>query len=86
MKTYIRRIVGTLLALGLLFCVIACDNIVLTEARKVDNSPIDGLQVVTIEGCEYFVVENGIRTVSDAYSFTMCHKGNCKNEIHKTPR
>lgn len=31
--------------------------------------------IVEIEGCEYFVL--------DAYgSYTICHKGNCKNPIH----
>lgn len=31
---------------------------------------------VTIEGCEYFVNQNG-------YGNTITHKGNCKNPIHK---
>jgi hypothetical protein len=34
------------------------------------------LKVVTIEGCEYFLMQYD-------RSMSMCHKGNCKNPIHK---
>jgi hypothetical protein len=34
------------------------------------------VDVVTIEGCEYFVIQYD-------RSMSMCHKGNCRNPIHK---
>jgi hypothetical protein len=34
-----------------------------------------------IDGCEYLFYENGYPG-NNAYSMTMCHKGNCKNPIH----
>lgn len=37
----------------------------------------DPLEVVTIEGCEYF------RTETAHNFFTLTHKGNCKNQIHE---
>ncbi len=37
------------------------------------------VDVVTIEGCEYFVMQYD-------RSMSMCHKGNCSNPIHKTQR
>ena len=34
------------------------------------------LEVIKIEGCEYFLVYY-------SKSKSLCHKGNCKNPIHK---
>lgn len=34
------------------------------------------IQVVIIEGCEYLELAAGHR-------YSLCHKGNCKNPIHK---
>jgi hypothetical protein len=34
------------------------------------------LKVCVIEGCEYFICENYKGDI-------LCHKGNCKNPIHK---
>lgn len=34
------------------------------------------VDVVTIEGCEYFIMQHG-------RSMSMCHKGNCSNPIHR---
>ena len=34
------------------------------------------LKIVVIEGCEYFVCNNWDGNI-------LCHKGNCKNQIHK---
>ena len=33
------------------------------------------LDIVIIEGCEYFHFRHG-------HAYMMCHKGNCKNKIH----
>jgi len=33
------------------------------------------LKVITLEGCEYYFLPI-------TGSYTMCHKGNCKNPIH----
>ena len=47
-----------------------------------DTGLINGIQVVLHEGCEYLVVENGQRGGNN-YSFSLCHKGNCTNVIHR---
>jgi hypothetical protein len=53
--------------------------------RNVKTSPTkivieigdDPLEIVTIEGCEYF------KTYTAPNYFTLVHKGNCKSPIHK---
>lgn len=54
-----------------------------TPNKSAGTLPFPDMKVMTIEGCEYFVVENSYR-ISSAYSFSMCHKGNCTNVIHET--
>ena len=41
-----------------------------------DNLASDPLKVCVIEGCEYFICKNYKGNI-------LCHKGNCKNLIHK---
>lgn len=41
----------------------------------------DEFRVVTIEGCEYIEREQGAGGHGHVYSLT--HKGNCKNPIHR---
>jgi hypothetical protein len=40
------------------------------------NLASDPLKVCVIEGCEYFICKNYKGNI-------LCHKGNCKNPIHK---
>lgn len=37
-----------------------------------------------IDGCEYIEVETGYKQASE-YNYTLTHKGNCRNPIHKCP-
>lgn len=37
-----------------------------------------------IDGCEYIQVENAYKS-SNNYNYTLTHKGNCSNPIHKCP-
>lgn len=39
-------------------------------------------QIIHYEGCEYIIVEYGYPGY-DTYSFSITHKGNCNNPIHK---
>ena len=62
--------------LGLL-CLVGC------ERQSSKNFPLHGgYSVRTIDGCEYIEFENSTK-VSNTYSYTITHKGNCKNPIHK---
>lgn len=74
MKRIILLLLGAVLLVG---CERRMANINTTV-----NSPIEGLKQVTIEGCQYLVVENGAVGFNN-YSLTLTHKGNCANEIHK---
>lgn len=64
--------------LGLI--VAACTPVKQSTDLKTPN--ISNLKVVNIEGCEYLTVENGLPW-ANSYSFSICHKGNCTNSIHK---
>lgn len=44
--------------------------------KKMNINQKEGFATVTIDGCEYIIVEGNVE-----YSIT--HKGNCKNPIHK---
>ena len=57
------------------------------EADKVDRNTQqiieiseDNLEVITIEGCEYFILKS-TPDANQAFGF-MAHKGNCSNPIH----
>lgn len=43
---------------------------------KHDGEASQPLKITVIEGCEYFVCNNWEGNI-------LCHKGNCKNLIHK---
>ena len=43
----------------------------------------DGYYVKTIDSCQYIIYENSI-SVANNYSYSITHKGNCNNPIHKT--
>ena len=51
-------------------------NVKTSQSKIVVQSGNDPLEIVIIEGCEYFKNPN-----SYGY-FTLTHKGNCKNPIH----
>lgn len=40
--------------------------------------------IVVIEGCEYFESEYSWKG-NPRYNYTLTHKGNCRNPIHKCP-
>lgn len=44
--------------------------------KIVTHEGANPLRLITIEGCEYFEYSLGHR-------YSLCHKGNCKNPIHK---
>jgi hypothetical protein len=52
-------------------------NVKTSSTKIVVEAGYDPLEVVTIEGCEYF------KTYSAHRFFSLAHKGNCKNPIHK---
>ena len=64
-----------LLVVGLLALVSGCTDYKATDYKATEKI-VDNLEVVTIDGCEYFKFQNYEGYVS--YS----HKGNCKNKIH----
>ena len=70
-----KYILGIFIVLTLTMC-----------SRTDSNSQFDPNQysIRIIDGCEYIEVENST-TFSDAYSYTLTHKGNCKNPIHRCP-
>ena len=41
-----------------------------------DRTQTIAASIVTIDDCEYFLCRNG-------YGDVLCHKGNCKNPIHR---
>ncbi len=45
-------------------------------AQEYNSNSYRSIYVVELDGCEYVVNKN-------AYSGGVCHKGNCKNELHK---
>lgn len=53
------------------------------QSQTSGNKPIgDGYTIRTIDGCEYIEFEYGLQS-SNNYTYTITHKGNCKNPIHK---
>lgn len=60
-----------------MFMLTGCDE---NNCVNVNQSNQFPYQVVTIDGCQYIKIENA------TYGFTIytvCHKGNCTNSIHK---
>lgn len=47
-------------------------------SKKFDNN----YRIRTIDGCEYIEFENGFKSGNN-YSYSITHKGNCKNPTHK---
>lgn len=70
-KLFISAVMVTLLC--------SCDdqNTVSTKETEVDFGYMSNLEIVKIEGCEYFYGDWSNATV-------LTHKGNCSNPIHKT--
>lgn len=55
-----------------------------TETEDSNPTSVGNYSIRIIDGCEYIQVENGL-TLGNNYNYTLTHKGNCKNEIHKCP-
>lgn len=55
---------------------IGCDSIV----KEVNDPYGFDYSIVTIDGCEYIKVDDGF---AQCRVFSITHKGNCKNPIHK---
>lgn len=49
--------------------------------REIEKPNIE-YSIRIIDGCEYIQVENSYKTANN-YNYTLTHKGNCKNPIHK---
>lgn len=65
-------LVGALLALGLLQ--IACE----VQVNKPPADPTVNLVPVTINNCQYLLLESGAKTNAN-YAFGFTHAGNCTN-------
>lgn len=48
-----------------------------TNTKESDN----GFRIIVIDGCEYIECVHGF-TWNSYYSYTLTHKGDCKNPIH----
>lgn len=55
--------------------------LVACEKPKGYRQEKDGYSIIEIDGCEYIEVSLNLGFDNGYYSLT--HKGNCKNEIHK---
>lgn len=56
----------------------SCTTVTNNTDKKIDEH----FSIRVIDGCEYIQFENGIMTFN-SYSYTLTHKGDCKNPIHK---
>ncbi|NJO91887.1 MAG: hypothetical protein HC831_25165 [Chloroflexia bacterium] len=50
--------------------------------KTIDEIPIDDVEVVIIDGCEYIIYKNTPSNNPKVGFGFMAHKGNCKNPIH----
>ena len=53
-----------------------------TKQSKESKKYKDNFTIRVIDGCEYLEYEHGT-TASNAYTYSITHKGDCKNQIHK---
>lgn len=51
------------------------------QQSTIQNGTVPTAKTVVIDGCDYIVVEIGNPGLN-SYSFSITHKGNCKNTIH----
>lgn len=51
-----------------------------TVERQIHKIPIDKLEIVEVDGCEYIILKDK-GTANQGFGY-MAHKGNCKNPIH----
>lgn len=77
MKLKLQASLLVIAVVGLAVAIIGCSRV------DTEHHSVDEVKTVVIEGCEYLVVENGAR-IGNNYAFSMTHKGNCSNVIHKT--
>ena len=70
---------------ALLITMLGCTPKVTENAAPVPQASIEGLKEITVQGCQYLVIENGIPGGNN-YSLAFTHKGNCSNEVHRTQR
>jgi predicted nucleic-acid-binding Zn-ribbon protein len=59
----------------LMVFLMACTN---NTDEELDSTGEVYYKVIEIEACQYVVVERGLRLANN-YSFSITHKGNCKN-------
>ena len=79
-RTNNQKLMKKIILIALLIGVVSsCTerNVKTSPTKIVIESGYDPLEVVTIEGCEYF------KTYTAHHFFTLTHKGNCKNPIHR---
>lgn len=70
-----KILLSAIMLIGLASCIDKPNVETQTTHHKVGQFGQE-VDVVTIEGCEYFIMQHGRST-------NMCHKGNCNNPIHK---
>ena len=76
MKPRLQAALVVAVVVALATTIIGCSMV------DMEHHSVDEVKTVVIEGCEYLVVENGMR-IRNNYAFSMTHKGNCSNIIHK---
>lgn len=64
------------LATLILVCLSGCGDYHAPETRVIDNTSGSAVHVIRIDGCQY------LERYWDR-SFTLTHKGNCDNPIHR---
>ena len=77
MKPRLQAALVVAVVVALATTIIGCSRV------DMEHHSVDDVKTVVIEGCEYLVVENGAR-IGNNYAFSMTHKGNCSNAIHKS--
>ena len=69
-----KRLLFAVLVIGMMVGCVRSNVTKKQKKRRIDHGLI--VEVVEIEGCEYFKCETHMRY------YTLCHKGNCTNPIH----
>lgn len=73
-----KKVLLTILLIGM---VSSCQEqtVQKTKTKIVTGYGQNPIDVIVIEGCEYLEFSQGHR-------YSLCHKGNCKNLIHKADK
>lgn len=70
-------LIPVLLSILAIVLVVGCMN---PKAPGTTSKQYGDFEIKTIDGCEYLEYDSGIL---DQRVYSLTHKGNCKNKIHK---